>query len=53
MTARRPARPRPRHPMPADVRHALVTRGLMTRYRDRPPYQRNNYPGVPFQNTIG
>jgi uncharacterized protein YdeI (YjbR/CyaY-like superfamily) len=29
--------------MPADVRRALVDRGLMTAYRSRPPYQRNDY----------
>jgi uncharacterized protein YdeI (YjbR/CyaY-like superfamily) len=31
--------------MPGDVRHALLARGLLTRYRERPPYQRNDYLG--------
>jgi uncharacterized protein YdeI (YjbR/CyaY-like superfamily) len=31
--------------MPADVRRALSDRGLMARYRARPPYQRNDYLG--------
>jgi len=33
------------NPMPAFVRRALEERGLMTAYRDRPPYQRNDYLG--------
>ncbi len=37
--------PRPRHPMPAFVRRALVERGLLQAYRKRPPYQRNDYIG--------
>lgn len=36
---------RRRHPMPADVRDALVRHGLVERYRARPPYQRNDYLG--------
>ncbi len=32
---------RPRQPMPADVRAALEHRGLMAKYRQRPPYQQN------------
>lgn len=36
---------RPRHPMPAFVRDALVRHGLMEAYRARPPYQRNDYLG--------
>ncbi len=36
---------RPRHPMPAFVREALLSRGLMEAYRARPPYQRNDYLG--------
>ncbi|MGH2605108.1 MAG: YdeI/OmpD-associated family protein [Anaerolineales bacterium] len=43
-TVRRPPRRRPRHPMPADVR-PLLRRGLMRRYRSRPPYQQNDYIG--------
>jgi hypothetical protein len=31
--------------MPAFVRKALVARGLMGRYGDRPDYQRNDYLG--------
>ena len=38
-------RERPRHPMPGDVRDALEERGLMDAYRDRPPYQQNDYVG--------
>lgn len=36
---------RPRHPMPAFVRAALLERGLMEAYRNRPDYQRNDYVG--------
>ena len=36
---------RPRHPMPAFVRDALVRHGLREAYRARPPYQRNDYLG--------
>lgn len=36
---------RPRHPMPHDVREALQARGLMDAYRQRPPYQQNDYIG--------
>lgn len=36
---------RPRHPMPAFVRTALVKNKLMDAYRARPPYQRNDYLG--------
>ncbi len=31
--------------MPEDVRAALEARGLMAAYRQRPPYQRNDYLG--------
>lgn len=31
--------------MPAFVRDALVARGLMQRYLERPPYQQNDYIG--------
>jgi uncharacterized protein YdeI (YjbR/CyaY-like superfamily) len=31
--------------MPAFVRKALVQRALMEAYRERPPYQRNDYVG--------
>lgn len=34
---------RPRQAMPSDVRRALIERGLMSAYRERPPYQRNDY----------
>ena len=30
-------------PMPAFVRDALKARGLASKYRERPPYQRNDY----------
>lgn len=36
---------RPRQPMPADIRQLLDERGLMQRYRERPPYQQNDYLG--------
>ena len=38
-------RPRPRQPMPAFVRQALIDRKLLAAYRRRPPYQRNDYLG--------
>ena len=31
--------------MPADVREALETQGLMAAYKARPPYQQNDYIG--------
>jgi uncharacterized protein YdeI (YjbR/CyaY-like superfamily) len=34
---------RPQQPMPAFVRRALQERGLAEAYRNRPPYQRNDY----------
>ena len=45
-----PSRPtrglrRPRVPMPAPVRQALVDRGLLDAYRARPAYQQNDYLG--------
>lgn len=36
---------RPRHRMPAFVRAALRDRSLEKAYRERPPYQRNDYLG--------
>lgn len=36
---------RPRFPMPAFVRKALLQRGLMNAYHSRPPYQQNDYVG--------
>ena len=36
---------RPRHPMPPFVEEALLERGLMEAYRQRPPYQQNDYIG--------
>lgn len=36
---------RAHHPMPAEVRQALVDRGLMEAYRARPAYQQNDYLG--------
>ena len=41
----RPGRARPRHPMPDDVREALVDRGAGADYEARPAYQRNDYLG--------
>jgi len=40
-----PGLKRARHPMPAFVRRALLEAGLMQAYRDRPPYQQNDYIG--------
>jgi uncharacterized protein YdeI (YjbR/CyaY-like superfamily) len=36
---------RPRHPMPDDVAAALRQRSLTAAYRERPPYQQNDYLG--------
>ena len=36
---------RPIHPMPDFVKAALVERGLLNAYRNRPPYQQNDYIG--------
>ena len=36
---------RPRYVMPEFVRRALVDSGLVQAYRERPPYQRNDYIG--------
>jgi uncharacterized protein YdeI (YjbR/CyaY-like superfamily) len=36
---------RPLHPMPHFVRKALTEHGLMDAYRERPPYQKNDYLG--------
>jgi uncharacterized protein YdeI (YjbR/CyaY-like superfamily) len=33
------------HPMPDFVREALARRSLTNAYRERPPYQRNDYIG--------
>lgn len=33
------------HEMPEDVRRALEGRGVMAAYRQRPPYQQNDYVG--------
>jgi uncharacterized protein YdeI (YjbR/CyaY-like superfamily) len=42
---RKKAAPRPRYAMPAFIRRALAKRGLLAAYRERPPYQRNDYIG--------
>lgn len=34
---------RERQPMPAFVKRALTEQGLMAAYRERPPYQQNDY----------
>lgn len=36
---------RQRYPMPDDVEKALVDDGLVGKYRERPPYQQNDYIG--------
>ncbi len=38
-------RSRPRFPMPADVRHALIGRAVLGAYKARPAYQQNDYLG--------
>jgi uncharacterized protein YdeI (YjbR/CyaY-like superfamily) len=44
MTARDTDRlSRPLQPMAVEVRSALDRRGLMEKYNERPPYQRNDY----------
>jgi hypothetical protein len=44
--SKRPSRlTRPRHLMPPFVRRALTVHGLMDAYRERPPYQKNDYLG--------
>ena len=46
MTKKRSSRlKRLRYPMPEFVRAALLERGLMDTYHDRPPYQQNDYIG--------
>ena len=35
----------PIHPMPDGVYHALVARGLLEAYQQRPAYQQNDYIG--------
>ncbi len=41
----RSRRKRARYPMPSDLRDALIRAGLSAAYRDRPPYQQNDYIG--------
>ena len=36
---------RPRYPMPAFVKDALLKNNLMDAYNNRPPYQQNDYIG--------
>jgi hypothetical protein len=36
---------RPRYPVPSDIEAALVERGLITAYGERPSYQQNDYVG--------
>jgi hypothetical protein len=36
---------RPIHPMPAFIQQALLERGLMEAYHQRPAYQQNDYIG--------
>jgi hypothetical protein len=45
MAERKSQLKRPRQVMPGFVRRALEGRGLMTAYRRRPAYQRNDYIG--------
>ena len=33
------------HPMPGDIWDALEKKGLLNAYKERPPYQRNDYIG--------
>ena len=47
MNGKKPARTRrPRHAMPRFIRDALGEADLMAAYRDRPPYQQNDYIGI-------
>jgi hypothetical protein len=43
ITPKRSKLRRPRQPMPAFVRRALTEHDLFGRYRERPPYQQNDY----------
>ncbi len=43
---------RAKNPMPAFVRKALNERGLMEAYRERPPYQQNDYLGWIARATL-
>jgi uncharacterized protein YdhG (YjbR/CyaY superfamily) len=45
VAGRKPPSRRPRHPMPDYVKRALRERGLTEAYKQRPPYQRNDYIG--------
>ncbi len=36
---------RPRYPMPSYIKQALLERDLMEEYKQRPPYQQNDYIG--------
>lgn len=36
---------RPRYPMPSCIKQALLERDLMEEYKQRPPYQQNDYIG--------
>ena len=38
-------RVRPRYPMPKYIKSALEERGLVKSYKERPPYQQNDYIG--------
>jgi uncharacterized protein YdeI (YjbR/CyaY-like superfamily) len=40
---RKPTTTRRRQTMPASIREALSKHGLLAAYRERPPYQRNDY----------
>jgi uncharacterized protein YdeI (YjbR/CyaY-like superfamily) len=42
---KKPELKRPLNRMPAWIRQALVDAKLMDKYRERPPYQRNDYLG--------
>ena len=42
-TAKKPGRKRPKQPMPAWIRRALLAAGRLADYRSRPAYQRNDY----------
>ena len=45
MSDRRSRLTRPLNPMPPEVERALEDAGLADAYRERPPYQRNDYLG--------
>ena len=52
MAIRKAILKRPRHAMPAFVRKALTVHGLINAYKQRPPYQQNDYIGWIMQAKL-